>query len=216
MTRNSRARIESGNDVLTGCRVQPLERGQDVVADDAPRRGWIRGIDPERQALRAAVALGLLAPQGQERTDDAVLAPDANAGRRPARGEPVEDRLDLVGGRVASCAQSVGGEAVTKLAQLGLRPLSGRGRVHDLGPEPVAAEAGVLLGLRAAKPMVDVERADAVAEGPKCMPEARRVGAPRDQAEHLAAGRNELVPADVLFDPRTENAGVHEQIVGSG
>jgi hypothetical protein len=64
--------------------------------------------------------------------------------------------------------------------------------------------------------MVDVERAYAVTEGPKCMPEAGRVRATRNQAEHVAAGGNEVVPADVLFDPRTENAGVHERIVGRG
>ena len=44
------------------------------------------------------------------------------------------------------------------------------------------------------------------------MPEARRVQATRHQAEHVAAGGNEVVPADVLLDPRTEKAGVHERV----
>jgi hypothetical protein len=50
--------------------------------------------------------------------------------------------------------------------------------------------------------MVDVERADAVAEGPKRMPEACRVRATGNQADNVPARRDEIVPADVLFDPR--------------
>jgi hypothetical protein len=61
--------------------------------------------------------------------------------------------------------------------------------------------------------MVDVESVYAVAEGPKRMPEARRVRATRHEAKNVAPRRNEVVPADVLLDPRTENAGVHERIV---
>ena len=57
------------------------------------------------EAALAAVRLGLLAPDAEERPDDAVLAPDLDALRRPARGEPVEDRLDLVGERVPGRAQ---------------------------------------------------------------------------------------------------------------
>src|SRR5919109_683782 len=150
--------------------------------------------------------------QALERRHDLL----ADTGGRSARGEPVQDRLDLVRRRMPSRAQAVGREAVAKIAKLRLRSRAGRRRLDDLRPELLAAEAGVFVGLRAPELMVDVERAYAVAEGPKCMPKAGRVRATRDEAEHVAAGRNEVVPADVLLDPRTENAGVHERIVGSG
>jgi hypothetical protein len=117
---------------------------------------------------------------------------------------------------VPRCTQAVGREAVAKVAELRLAARAGRRRLHDLCPELLVTKTAVVVGLRAAELMVDVERAYAVAEGPKCMPKAGRVRATRDQAQHVAAGRNEVVPADVLLDPRTENAGVHERIVGSG
>ena len=49
--------------------------------------------------------------------------------------------------------------------------------------------------------MIDVERRDAVAELAERQHEAGRVGAARDQAEHLAAGLDQLVTADVSLDP---------------
>ena len=61
--------------------------------------------------------------------------------------------------------------------------------------------------------MVDVERADAVAEAPKRMPEACRVQATGDEADNVPARRNEVVPADVLFDPCAKRSSVHEPIL---
>ena len=48
--------------------------------------------------------------------------------------------------------------------------------------------------------MVDVERADLVAERAQNVPEAGRVGAAGDEAGDLAARRDQLVPADVGLD----------------
>ena len=62
--------------------------------------------------------------------------------------------------------------------------------------------------------MVDVERAYAVAEGPKCMPQACRVRPTGDEAHDLPVRRDELVSAGVLFDPRAQRSGLHELIVG--
>jgi hypothetical protein len=104
---------------------------------------------------------------------------------------------------VAGRAEALGRDGVAKLAELLLCGGTLRRRLDDLGAEALATEPGVLLGLRAAELMVYVESVYAVAEGSKCMPQAGRVGAPRDQAEHFAAGSDEVVPADVLLDSRT-------------
>ena len=68
----------------------------------------------------------------------------------------------------------------------------------DLGAELLGAEARVLVGLVAAQAVFDVQRRDAVAELAQRVQEAGRVGAARDEAEHLAARLDQLVPADVL------------------
>ncbi len=74
-------------------------------------------------------------------------------------------------------AKPVSRERVAKVPKLFLGAAVQRRSVDDLGPEALTAEPRVLLGLGPAEPMVDVERADAVAEGPKRMPEACRVRA---------------------------------------
>ena len=85
-----------------------LPEGRDDLAADEPAHGvLVRRVEAVGQALRLAVSLGLGPPDGQERADDAVLAPDADPGRRPARRQAVEDRLDLVGGRVARRPQAI-------------------------------------------------------------------------------------------------------------
>jgi hypothetical protein len=61
--------------------------------------------------------------------------------------------------------------------------------------------------------VVHVEGGDAVAKRTERMPQAAGVGATRDEAEDLAARRDEVVPADVLLDPRTERRGLHGGIV---
>jgi len=79
--------------------------------------------------------------------------------------------------------------------------------VHHLGAEPLGAEARVGVGLRAPQPVVDVQRGDAVAELAERVVQARRIGAARDEAEGLAAGLDQPVPADVVFDAREEIQG---------
>src|SRR5262249_24473066 len=123
--------------------------------------------------------------------------------RRAARREPEEDRLDLIARGVPRRTDPVGRDGVAKLAELRL------GRTHrpdadDLGAELLAAEARVPVRLGSAQPVVDVERGDPVAELPQAAPQARRVGAARDQAGHLAAEIDQLVAADVLLDAREE------------
>src|SRR4029079_10900257 len=196
--------------------MEPAKGGQDLAADQAPQRVVVRGVEAEVETHRAAVRLGLVAPDSQERPDDAVVALRADAGGPPARGQPGARGLDLVGCGVPGRPQAILGEGVAKLTKLVLGAAVRRRRFDDLGAEALPAEARVVLGLGAPELMVDVERADAVAEGPKRMPEACRVGATGDQADNVPARRNEIVPADVLFDPRPKRSGVHEPILRRG
>ncbi len=170
--------------------------------------------DAVGEAGSVAVALRLLPPDGEERADDAVLTAHADAGRRPARGKPVEDRLHLVGGGMPGRAQAVRGEGVAKLPKLGFGLGLPRG-MDDLRAQDFAAEARVLLGLLAPQLVVHVQGRDVVAQCPERVPEAGRVGAAGDEAVDGAAGRDQVVPADVLFDPRAERSGVHGAIVGA-
>ena len=99
-----------------------LEQRQDLGADEAAHGVGVRRVGPELEPLGAAVGLGLLAPERQQRTDDAVLAVRLDPLRRAAGDEPVEDGLDLVGGGVARRAQAAARrERVAQVAQLDLR-----------------------------------------------------------------------------------------------
>jgi hypothetical protein len=60
-----------------------------------------------------------------------------------------------------------------------------------------------------------MEGANAVAECAKRMPDARRVRARRNEADDVPAGGDEVVPADVLLDARSERSAVHAEIVAS-
>ncbi len=131
---------------------------------------------------------------------DAVLALDLDRPRRAARDEAVEHRLDLVGGGVARRAETVAGERVAQLAKRLLGGAAFRPALDHLRAEHLAAEAGVLLRLLAAEAVVHVQRVDPIAERPQHVPEAGRVGAARDERDDLAAGRDQLVAADVLLD----------------
>ena len=115
---------------------------------------------------------------------------------------------------MACRAQSAWGEGVAQVAELSLGASVDRRSLEDFRAEQLAAEAGIVLGLGSAELMVDVERAYAVAEGPKRMPEAGRVRTSGDEAHDLPVRRDEVVPADVLFDPRPQRSGFHELIVG--
>ena len=63
-----------------------------------------------------------------------------------------------------------------------------------------------------------MERVDSVAERAQHMPEAGRVRAAGDKREHLAAGRDQLVAADVLLDLCAEEVrvdGIHADSVAA-
>ena len=120
--------------------------------------------------------------------DDTVVAARCHAGRRAARDEPVEDRLDLVRGRVPCRAQPVAADRAPLLAQSRFGKTAAV-ELHHLRAEQVGAEPGVLVGLRSAELVVHVQRRDPVAERVEDVPEAGRVGAARDQTGDLAAGR---------------------------
>ena len=196
--------------------MEAAEEREDLVADQAALRAGVRAVFAERQAFGAAVRLGLRAPEHQEWPDDAVLSPGLDALRRAARGEAVEDGLDLVGGGVAGRAEAVPGEGVAQVAERLFGGACGRGRFDDLCSQLLAAEARVLLRLGAPELVVHVERVDSVAERAQHMPEAGRVRAAGDEREHLAAGRDQLVAADVLLDLCAEEVrvdGIHADSV---
>jgi hypothetical protein len=73
--------------------------------------------------------------------------------------------------------------------------------VHDLGAEALGAPARIRVRLRAAQAVVDVQRGDVEPELAQRMKEAGRVGAARNQAQDLTTRLNQVVPADVRFDP---------------
>src|SRR5215217_5936971 len=83
---------ERAEDVLARRRVDPLEQRDDLVADQAADRFAVGRVDAEREPALAAESLRLLAPEAEQRTDDAVLAAHLDPGGRPPGGEPVEDR----------------------------------------------------------------------------------------------------------------------------
>ena len=122
-----------------GARVELLEKRQDPLADQpALRRRRCDASTRQERPSRAAVRLGLLAPERQQRPHDAVLAPRADPAGRAARDDPVEHRLDLIRGRVPGGAQArLCGQGVSKLAQLRLGV--GRRRLDDAGAERLGA-----------------------------------------------------------------------------
>src|SRR5919108_761273 len=189
--------------------MQAAEEREDLVADQPACRVRVRGIEPVRKFFRAAIVLGLAAPDRQERAHDPILALRLDPSGRSARDEPVEDRLDLVGGGMPGGAQPVGGDRVPKLAKVVLRRPPFRGCLDDLGPEGLGAEARVLLRLGAAEFVVYVQGADAVTELPKQVPEAGRVWSTGDESGYLAARLDELVAADVLLDAVANGCCVH-------
>ena len=83
------------------------------------------------------------------------------------------------------------------------------------GTEDVATETRILLRLRAAEPVVDVQGPHDVADRPQGVPETRRIGAAGDEARHRAAARDQVAVADVLLDPRAERHDVHAAIVAA-
>ena len=68
------AQVERAEEVLVGGRMQAAEQRQDLLADQAALRVGVVESVAERETLGAAVRLRLLAPDGEERMDDAVVA----------------------------------------------------------------------------------------------------------------------------------------------
>src|SRR5262249_25256002 len=66
------------------------------------------------------------------------------------------------------------------------------------------AEAGVLVRLGAAQPVVDVECADPVAESAEGVPETGRVASARHETDDVFPRGNQVVRADVPFDAAQE------------
>ena len=113
---------------------------------------------------------------------------------------------------MARCAKTIGRERVTQVAELRL----GRPRcVDDLGTEVRGAEARIVVGLLAAKVMVDVERGDLVAELAHGVPERRRVRSAGNEAGDRTAGLDQSVAADVFLDAGAEALDVHGGIVAT-
>src|SRR5205823_4353094 len=114
------AMLEGAQQVLAGGRMDALEQRNDLVPDQAAERVAIAGVFPPLEPTRPAEGFGLLAPDAEQRPNDAVLAADLDPLRVAARGEAVDDRLDLVGERVTGRAEPVCVERVAHVAQLRL------------------------------------------------------------------------------------------------
>ena len=156
--------------VLVGAGMQAAQERQDLVPDEPALRVGVRGVHPEREPVRAAVLLRLLAPDRQQRADDAVLAAHLDPARASGGDEPVEDGLDLVRGGVAGRAQAPAlGQAIALLPPRSFCRGRGRGEPRayggqDLGAHELGAMARVLLRLLAAQAVVHVDGGDAIAE----------------------------------------------------
>src|SRR4029079_11184596 len=91
-----------------------------------------------------------------------------------------------------------GRERVAEVAPIVLgRPT---GRVHHFCTETLRAETRVVVGVSSAQSVVHVQRRDAIAERRQHMPEARRVGAARDEAGHGPTRRDQLLLPNELLD----------------
>ena len=104
-------------------------------------------------------------------------------------------------------AQAVREKRVADAAQLVLRLPAAT--VDDDRAEPVRAEASVLVGLRSTQAVVDMQRADAVAELAKHVPGTGRVRPAGDEHRHLACRRDQLARADERLDAAPKLSRFH-------
>ena len=103
-----------------GCRRR--RRGRISSTDQAPLRVGVGRVDADGQTVLAAIRFRLLPPEREQRTDDAVLARRPDPLAVAGRDEPVQDRLDLIRGRVARRPQPMAlRERVAELAKICLR-----------------------------------------------------------------------------------------------
>ena len=192
------------------------QQRQDLVADQAPLRVRVRAVARGTASpSRGAVGLGLLAPEREQRADDAVLAPrlDARAARRSRRGGRGRSRP----GRRRCGRSRAAGPSRQRVPERRAAPprCAPGGAVDDLRAEALAAEARVLVRLGAAEPVVHVQRRDAVAEraGAACQrqvesapPETRQVTV----AAALGSGRAGGCPRST----RARGAGIGRRSSG--
>src|SRR5207248_6425370 len=119
--------------------MKPAQARQDLVPDQPALRLAVRPVRAELEPFGATVRLGLLAPDREQRTHDSVFPARLDSPGNTARNQPVQHRLDLVGGRVARRPQAISVEGVTNVAPLVLRRAAAA--VDDPGAEVVGAEA---------------------------------------------------------------------------
>src|SRR4051794_1385871 len=91
-----RLALREAAQILVCSRMQLTQPRQDLAPDQATLRVHVRRVRAEGEAVRAAVLLGLRAPEVEQRPHDAVLALRLDPLRAPAGDEPVEHGLDLV------------------------------------------------------------------------------------------------------------------------
>ena len=137
-------------------RVELAQEREDLVADTPAPRRPVRIVDPHGEPVLRAVGVRLLPGHVEQRPDDSVLAPGLDPARGAARDDPVEHRLDLVGGGVTRRAQpEPGGRRVARLAHRRL----GRSRLDpdDARAHQLDAVLGVRVGVLPADAVVDVD-----------------------------------------------------------
>src|SRR5262249_4803791 len=102
--------LREAEEVLARRRGELAQQRKDAPADEAALRVRVGRVRAVGEPLDAAVGLGLLAPELEQRTDDSVLALRLDPARGATRRQAVEDGLYLVGGGVASGAEPVARE----------------------------------------------------------------------------------------------------------
>src|SRR3954451_12606365 len=118
-----RAFLREAQEVDVRSGVQRAQPREDLVADEAALRVGVRRVFAELEAVRAAVLLGPVAPDLDQRAHPPVLATWLDRLRVAAGDEPIEHRLELVGRGVPRRAQPVGREGGREIGQFLLRLL---------------------------------------------------------------------------------------------
>ncbi len=101
-----------------------------------------------------------------------------------------------------------GRHSVAQRAKLGFGEAR-TGTVDHFCTQPLGAEARVRIRFRAPERVVHVEGRDAVAQRAENVPETGRIGSPRDETHHVAAGLDQAVPANVPLDASAQCRRIH-------
>ena len=171
------------------------QQRKDLRADQAALRVRVRAVARGTSSpSRPAVRLGLLAPEAEQRPDDAVLAPRLDPRRRDRsrRGGRARSRP----GRTPYGRSRAADRPRTSSAARAARPRFAPAGLDDLGAEEIAAEARVLVGLGAAQAVVRraARRRGSRAHGARAR--GRSNPPRRRRGRSLAAGRDQLVLAE--------------------